>query len=168
MGIKEYEQTLVSPLKEATVLLLQRDGEVLLAMKKRGFGAGKWNGVGGKPNPGEEISETAVRETKEEIGVTPLDLEKVAVFKYYFPHDDFGMQVWVFTTNIWEGEPSESEEMKPQWFNLKDIPYEQMWSDDKIWMPKVFEGKKLMGSFMFDKDGNVTDYYIDEVGAIEE
>ncbi|EKD99597.1 MAG: NUDIX hydrolase [uncultured bacterium] len=167
MGIKEYEQTLMGPLKEATVMLLLRDDDVLLAMKKRGFGVGKWNGVGGKSNPGEDIVETAIRESKEEVGVTPVDPAKVAVFKYYFPHDNFGMQVWIFTASKWQGEPSESEEMKPQWFNLKDIPYDQMWSDDRIWMPKVFEGKKLVGSFMFDKDGNITDYYTDEVNSVE-
>ena len=108
-----------------------------------------------------------IRESKEEVGVTPVDPAKVAVFKYYFPHDNFGMQVWIFTASKWQGEPSESEEMKPQWFNLKDIPYDQMWSDDRIWMPKVFEGKKLVGSFMFDKDGNITDYYTDEVNSVE-
>lgn len=32
---------------------------VLLGMKKRGFGAGKWNGFGGKVQPGETIEEAA-------------------------------------------------------------------------------------------------------------
>ena len=67
MGIIEYEQSLDHPLREATIVLLLRNDEVLLAMKKRGFGEGKWNGVGGKPNAGESIEEVAVRETKEEI-----------------------------------------------------------------------------------------------------
>jgi len=167
MGIKEYEQTLTNPLKEATVLLLLRDDEVLLAMKKRGFGVGKWNGVGGKPNPDEDIVSTAVRESKEEIGVTPLNPKKVALFKYYFPHDNFGMEVWIFTTTKWNGEPTESEEMKPKWFKLSDVPYNEMWSDDEIWMPKVFEGLLLKGSFMFSKDGKVEDYHVDEVNSVE-
>ena len=82
MGIKEYEQKLTYPLKEATVLLLLKEDQILLAMKKRGFGVGKWNGVGGKPNPDEDIVSTAIRESQEEIGVTPLNPSKVAVFKY--------------------------------------------------------------------------------------
>ena len=166
MGIKEYEQTLTTPLKKATVLLFLKEGEVLLAMKKRGFGVGKWNGVGGKPNPDEDIVETAIRESREEIGVTPIGPAKVAVFKYHFPHDNFGMQVWIFTATEWLGNPSESEEMKPQWFKLNDIPYDQMWSDDKVWIPKVLEGKVLTGSFMFDQEGNIMDYYMDEVDSI--
>ena len=167
MEIKEYEQTLTDPLKKATVLLFLREGEVLLAMKKRGFGVGKWNGVGGKPNPGEDIVNTAIRESQEEIGVTPLNPHKAAVFKYYSPHDNFGMHVWIFTATKWQGEPTESEEMKPQWFNHNNIPYTQMWSDDEVWMPKVLDGKLLKGSFMFDKDGKILDYYMEEVDSIE-
>lgn len=167
MGVREYEQNISHPLHEATMLLLLRDGEVLLAMKKRGFGEGKWNGVGGKPNLGESIEETAVREAEEEIGVTPLNPKKVALFKYHFPHDNFGMQVWVFTATEWKGEPTESEEMNPKWFKLSDIPYDQMWSDDEVWMPQVLEGSLVKGSFMFTKEGQVEDYYMDKVDSIE-
>lgn len=67
MGLREYEQSLETPLRQATVMLLMRDDEVLLAMKKRGFGVGKWNGVGGKQDPGEDIVDTAIRESQEEI-----------------------------------------------------------------------------------------------------
>lgn len=167
MRIKEYEQGLSTPLKEATVLLLLKDDQVLLAMKKRGFGVGKWNGVGGKPDAGEEITYTAKRESEEEIGVTPLNHRKVAIFKYHFPHDNFGMKVWIFTATEWQGEPTESEEMRPQWFKFEDIPYSEMWSDDEVWMPKILEGKLLNGSFMFDKEGKVTDYFMEEVESIE-
>jgi len=167
MGIKKHEQKLTYPLKRATVLLLLKDDEILLAMKKRGFGVGKWNGVGGKPNPDEDIADTAIRESKEEIEVTPLNPKKVAVFKYYSPHDNFGMQVWIFTATEWEGEPTETEEMKPEWFNQNNIPYSQMWSDDEFWMPEVLKGKLLQGSFMFDKEGKITDYYMDEIDSIE-
>ena len=33
--------------------------QVCLAMKKRGFGAGLWNGAGGKPKDGESIEKVA-------------------------------------------------------------------------------------------------------------
>lgn len=168
MGIKEYEQTLTNPLKEATLLLLLRDDEVLLALKKRGFGVGKWNGVGGKPNLGEDIVSAAIRESQEEIGVNPLNPKKVALFNYYFPHDNFGMQVWVFTATEWSGEPTESEEMNPKWFKFSEIPYSEMWSDDVLWMPKALEGLLLKGSFVFTSDGEVEDYYMDEVALVEQ
>lgn len=167
MKIKQYEKQSTIQLKKGTVLLLLRESEILLAMKKRGFGVGKWNGVGGKPEPGEDMVDTAIRESKEEVGVTPLNPVKVAIFKYYFPHDNFGMQVWIFTANKWQGEPVESEEMNPKWFKFKDIPYHQMWSDDKVWMPKVLNGKQLKGSFVFDESGKVLDYYIEEADSLE-
>ena len=53
-------------------LVLIRDklsGDVLLGMKKRGFGIGKWNGFGGKVKDGETIRECAMRETQEECGL---------------------------------------------------------------------------------------------------
>lgn len=42
---------------------------VLLGLKKRGFGTGKWNGFGGKVEPGETIRQAAIREMKEEAGI---------------------------------------------------------------------------------------------------
>jgi 8-oxo-dGTP pyrophosphatase MutT (NUDIX family) len=65
-------------MKHVTIMFLRREGELLLAMKKRGFGQGKWNGAGGKAEPGETPLQAAIRETEEEIGVTPIEPRKVA------------------------------------------------------------------------------------------
>ena len=171
MGIVEYEQNIKHPLREATILLLLREDEVLLAMKKRGFGVGKWNGVGGKPDPGEDIVHTAIRESEEEIKVTPINPKKVAEISFYFPlvpkEKDFDQKVSVFIATEWTGEPEETEEMKPQWFKIKDVPYDEMWWDDKIWMPKVFVGAKLKAGFMFGENDKVEDHYINEVQSLD-
>lgn len=167
MGIREYEQSLEVPLRKATLVLLLREGEVLLAMKKRGMGVGKWNGVGGKANEGEDIVDAAIRESQEEIGVTPINLKPVAVFNYHFPlQKGWGLQVYVFSATEWRGEPTESEEMRPKWFKIDEIPYGEMWVDDEIWMPKAFAGLLLKGSFMFGKNEIIDDYYLDEVSNI--
>lgn len=171
MGIREYEQSIISPLRQATILLLLRDDEVLLAMKKRGFGAGKWNGVGGKPNPGEDIIIAAIRESQEEIEVTPIEPKRVAIINFYFPlvpaEKNWGQQVWVFTATKWKGEPVETEEMSPKWFKFNDIPYKEMWWDDEIWMPKIFSGSLLKASFMFGENEKLDDYYVNEVQSFE-
>lgn len=140
-------------MKVCTVLFLLRDGEVLLAMKKRGFGAGYWNGTGGKVETDETIEQAAIRECQEEIGVTPENLEKVAVHDFQFENGTTDIQAHVFTTKNWQGEPIETEEMAPRWFNVKDIPYDQMWEDDIVWLPVVLQGKKLQSTFTFKKDG---------------
>jgi 8-oxo-dGTP pyrophosphatase MutT (NUDIX family) len=166
MKLKECEQSLNEPLREATIMLLLRDDEVLLAMKKRGFGAGKWNGVGGKPNPGEDIRSAAIRETEEEVMVTPLDIEEVCVLNFYFPlvpaDKNWNQCVRVYVCRNWIGEPVETEEMMPRWFKLADVPYQEMWNDDELWMPKVFAGKSVKGSFVFGENEELVEHFLEE------
>ena len=138
----------------------QPDKEILLAMKKRGFGTGKWNGVGGKIDPkkgDKNIVDTAIRETKEEIGVRVKELDKVAVLNFRFPYKkEWDQDVHVFLVKDWEGEPIESEEMFPKWFKASEIPFDETWDDDKYWLPQVLKGKRLKADFVFKK-GEITD-----------
>jgi len=100
--LKQYQKEHPEPLRQATILLLFRGDEVLLAMKKRGFGTGKWNGVGGKPNPGEDIDSAATREAQEEIGVQVKDIIRVGELNFYFPHvatdQNWNQQVVIYKT----------------------------------------------------------------------
>lgn len=149
-------------MKQTTLCLLVRPDEVLLAMKKRGFGIGKWNGAGGKldfEKGDKDIVGAAIRETKEEIGVLIENPEKVGVFHFYFPHKkEWNQDVHLFLVKNWKGEPAESEEMAPKWFKTNEIPYDKMWDDDKHWLPHVLSGKKLEADFVF-KEGNKIDNY---------
>lgn len=153
-----------SDMKQATLLFLLKDNQILLAMKKRGFGKGRWNGVGGKPNLNENIIDTAVRETQEEIEITPKNIEKVAVLDFYFKNkSEFDQQVLVFTTHDWEGDPVETEEMKPQWFDLDKIPFDTMWPDDPFWLPLVLNDKKVQAEFIFGENDVVLNQKVKEV-----
>ncbi len=139
-------------MKDATLCLLLKEDNILLAMKKRGFGVGKWNGVGGKVDPAidKDIVAATIRETREEIGVVADGLEKVALLRFRFPYkEEWNQDVHVFLASKWEGEPTESEEMFPKWFDRQEIPYQEMWDDDKIWLPHVLTGKKLEADFVF-------------------
>jgi len=151
-------------MRQSTLLFLIRDNQILLAMKKRGFGVGKWNGVGGKPHGDEKIEETAIRETTEEIGVIPNNIKQVANLDFFFQNNpDWDQQVVVYTSNQWSGQPTESEEMKPEWFDLDKIPFDQMWPDDKFWLPQMLAGKNIIAKFIFNDQGNIVDQTINEI-----
>lgn len=143
--------------KVCTLLFLKRGDEILLAMKKRGFGADRYNGVGGKIEPNETIEQALLRECKEEIDVTPMHYWQVAEHDFVQNDSDkpWRMYVHAYFCDEWEGEPSESEEMAPQWFNIADIPYGQMWQDDEFWLPQVLAGSKVHGKFTFDENDNL-------------
>lgn len=151
-----------------TLLIARRGDEVLLAMKKRGFGKGKWNGVGGKLEPGETIEQALVREAREEVGILPMKYEKVAELDFIQDADTpdpWHMYVYAYLCNEWEGEPAESEEMAPKWFKTDKIPYTDMWDDDQYWLPQVLAGEKVTGSFTFDADDRMMAHDIRIVDA---
>lgn len=102
-----------------TLCFLIRDDEVLLAMKKRGFGVGKFNGVGGKVKVGESVLTAVVREAEEEIGVKIAvpDAKHRARLRFSFDgKPEWSQECHVFVASKWQGTPAETEEMEPGWF----------------------------------------------------
>jgi len=147
----------------ASLLFLVREGEILLAMKKRGFGKGRWNGVGGKPEGGESIEDTAIRECQEEISVTPMQLQHVANLTFKMHESDKyykELNADVFVSRQWKGEPTETDEMAPKWFKLDEIPYDSMWADDIFWLPEVLKGNFVTATFHFDENDQVINQQI--------
>lgn len=140
--------------EKLTLSYLVNDTHICLGLKKRGFGEGNWNGYGGKLEKGEDIVSAAVREIKEEseVDVRKENLEQIAIVEFLF-EDGKHLEVHTFFTREWEGEPQETEEMRPKWFLFKDIPYEHMWEDDVHWLPRALCGEKLRGKIWFDESG---------------
>ena len=151
---------------QTTIVLFVKDNTILLAMKKRGHGSGKWNGTGGKSLPGETIEQAAIREAQEEIGMIPVSLKKVGHITFIFPPEkNFNHQSTVFTCDKWEGEPVESEEMRPQWFEIENIPYSEMWESDRHWLPKVLAGKLIVATVDSSNGGQLRTYSEKEVAS---
>lgn len=142
-------------MKLSTLCFCVRGDSVLLGMKKRGFGAGKWNGYGGKVAEKESPRTAAARELKEESGlsVTEHTLEQVALVRFYFDGSQL-FECHVFLAKDWEDEPSESEEMKPRWFSISQLPFTEMWVADSKWIPLILTGKKLEVEVNFNTDGS--------------
>ena len=139
------------PRDPATLVFVIRDGEILLINKKTGFGKGKVNGPGGKLEKNEAPEACAIRECREELGITVSNLHLGGRHRFQFV-DGYSLHVWVYRTSEFEGEPTESEEAEPMWVPLDEIPYEQMWEDDHIWLPLLMNGEYFEGRWVFDGD----------------
>lgn len=150
-------------MKQVTLCLLinQQTQQVCLAMKKRGFGQGKYNGAGGKLDGQETVEQALIRETQEELKVTPIQYEKMAEITF-FGHD-FSQHCHVYRCYQWDGEPQESEEMKPFWFGINQLPIDKMWDGDQEWMPRVIQGEYLTAAILFDEQYAVQKYTITPV-----
>ena len=138
-----------TPRELATLCFIVKDGRVLLIHKLRGLGAGKVNAPGGKIEPGETPLQAAVRETQEEILVTPVGLQERGVLRFQFT-DGYSLHCTVFRADDLTGEPRETAEAIPFWAPLECIPYAQMWQDDEYWLPGMLAGKKFSARFTFD------------------
>ncbi len=152
--------------KILTLCLIHQPPRILLGMKKRGFGAGRWNGFGGKISGSETIEEAACREVKEEAGIEVGDLHKVGILDFEFQGNPQILQVHLFHASDFTGEPTESEEMKPVWFPVDQIPFPTMWSSDHHWMPLFLAGKKFTGRFLFDGADQVVEYQLKEAEVL--
>lgn len=144
-----------------TLCIVYRPPQILLGMKKRGFGKGKWNGFGGKTHKGETVEEAMIRETKEEAGIAVLNYKKAGLARFHFKNGMESIEVHIYRAEDYAGEPQETAEMKPQWFDVSAIPFERMWADDIHWMPYFLAGKFFEASFYF-KDENTLDDFIIE------
>jgi len=139
------------PKDPATLVFVVKDGEVLLIRKKRGLGAGKINAPGGRVEPGESPVEGAVREVQEELHVTPLDLTYSGENRFQFV-DGYSIHVHVFKATDYEGDPTETDEAIPLWTRVDELPYDEMWEDDRLWIPLVLKGVAFSGRYLFDGD----------------
>ena len=129
---------------------VRKDGRILLGHKRRGMGAGKWNGFGGKREDGETMRECAARELFEESGLI-ADPKAFKAGIVYF------IYAWTGTVHL-------SDEMEPKWFLPEEIPFGEMWMADRVWLPMILKGNKIRGTIYFEKDGStVYDYHFEMV-----
>ncbi|NXX85097.1 8ODP triphosphatase, partial [Urocolius indicus] len=149
-----------------TLVLVVQPPRVLLGMKKRGFGAGLWNGFGGKVQPGESIEEAARRELLEESGLTVDTLQKMGQITFEFVGNPELMDVHIFRADDFHGEPTESDEMRPQWFQLDEVPFHHMWPDDTYWFPLLLQKKLFRGYFKFEGQNTILEHTLKEVEEV--
>lgn len=135
--------------ERATLLFVLKDNQILLIRKKRGLGAGNINGPGGHIELGESPMQCAVRETREELKITPLNVSARGELRFH--SDDFPkIHCYVFVATDYQGSATETAEAIPLWTAVDKIPYEEMWEDDCFWLPQVLQGNSIDGRFVFE------------------
>ena len=139
------------PVDKGTILFVISDGQILLIHKKRGLGAGKINGPGGRLDDGETPLECAIREVEEELRISPSGGGEVGDLQFQFV-DGYSIHVWVFRASEYVGTPQETDEADPLWTPISEIPYDRMWPDDRIWLPLLLADRPFLGRFVFDGD----------------
>ncbi|XP_057369343.1 oxidized purine nucleoside triphosphate hydrolase-like [Daphnia carinata] len=152
-------------MKIFTLVFVMSKSQILLGLKKRGLGEGKWNGFGGKVELNEIVIQGAVRELREESGVVAdeCNLLRRGVITMYFENGDGPFLIHVFQCNEWKGEITETEEMKPQWFDIDRIPYDLMWSEARLWYPVFLSGCSFEASFSYDTKGDIIEHVINRL-----
>ncbi|CAN5382953.1 hypothetical protein BH23VER1_BH23VER1_33400 [soil metagenome] len=155
-AFQEPDWTTWVPTVRATLMFIRDGGRVLLIRKKRGIGAGKINGPGGKIDPGESEATCAIRETQEELGVTAIDPRRMGELSFEFA-DGMRMHVAVFMASAHSGDAYETDEAIPLWTPIDSIPFDQMWADDAHWLHRMLTDElTFRGHFCFDGDTMLT------------
>ena len=149
MKFTELDWSGWTPVETATLIFVRMDGMVLLIRKRKGMGAGLINAPGGRVDSGESPMDGAIREAREEVRVTPTDVREAGVLNFRFT-SGYSLRCHVFTASGYEGEPGITEEAIPLWIDEREMPYGQMWADDRLWYPLVLEGRYFTGRFLFD------------------
>jgi 8-oxo-dGTP diphosphatase len=150
-SLSEINWSQWTPHERSVLCFIFRPGELLLILKKRGLGNGKINAPGGKIEPGETPLQAVIRETQEEVGLTPHDPVPLGELFFQFT-DGYSLHCVVFRSEGCDGEVIETDEAVPIWTRLDAIPYDAMWADDIDWLPLVIAGKRFRGRFLFDGD----------------
>ncbi|MEK7596957.1 MAG: NUDIX domain-containing protein [Patescibacteria group bacterium] len=139
---KKVVATLVFPIKKDTVLL---------ARKTRKIGVGLWNGWGGAVEEGETIRQTALREFRDESGLSAVseDLKYSGMVIFHNQKSDgrkFDVEVHMFLLHKWSGELKVNPEMaEPTFWPIQNLPFSEMMPSDKDWLPSVLNGKCVRG-----------------------
>ncbi len=149
----------------ATLCYVQKDNQVLLInFTKEGMSKGKWNGVGGKIEPGESPEEAAIREIKEETGLTVTNprLRGILTFPAFSGQDGEGdWRVFVFTASDFEGEPhTETREGKLAWVDIDKVLELNVWPDDQYWLPLLNQERFFTGKFVFGNNKEIVSHSV--------
>lgn len=138
--------------KLATLVYVKRPGQTLMIhriKKAADMHAGKWNGLGGKLEPGESPEECAVREVCEESGLRIVrpELRGVLTFPAFRAGEDW--YAFVFTARTFTGELTDSPEGVLAWIDDDRLLSLTLWEGDRIFLPWLAGERFFSGKFSY-------------------
>ncbi len=156
--------------KRMTLCCIYDDKRMLLGeIVKESKIKGMFNAFGGKVEEGETVEEAARREILEEAGIIPVEMKKRGVIEFVMQEDgnpfegNPNVELHIFSAHEFEGELQASKEMVPHWFLHSEIPFEQMWPDDRYWVPMLLAGKNFKGKFYLKDPKTIIEYSLEEM-----
>ena len=162
-SISDIDWRVWKPTERAVLSFIQEGERLLLIHKKKGLGAGKINAPGGRIDPGETPRQAVIRETVEEVRMEPTNPEKRGEIFFQFK-DGYKLHGEIFFSTEYSGVPTETDEAGPFWCDIDSIPYDEMWEDDRYWLPLALDGTPFKAYFIFNND-RMVDKKIDRENA---
>ena len=149
-------------MKLATLCYLRKDGQTLMlhrVKKANDIHEGKWNGLGGKLEPGESPDECAHREIEEESGLKTVQprLGGILTFPMFDGIDDW--YVFVYIVEEFTGQLIDSPEGNLAWIPDRDLLALNLWEGDRIFLPWLLAGRFFSGKFKY-ADGKLSDHQV--------
>lgn len=145
----------------ATLCYIHHDGHILMLHRLKRMDDihhGKWNGLGGKFEPGESPEECVYREVREESGLTISNPHLCGLLIFpAFKGDDW--YVFVFTASEFSGELKENEEGYLKWIPIAELESLPLWPSDHVFLPWIKEGRFFSAKFLY-KGEEMADYQV--------
>lgn len=139
--------------KKAVTCFILEAGKVLLQRRPadRAWG-GMVNGPGGKCEPGESPIQAVIREVSEETGLNIINPQHRGALTLHIPTPvSLELTVEMFVVHEFEGTPTEREGAL-LWVEIESLPFEQMWEDQKYWLPAVLDGFSVSGEVNYEPE----------------
>ncbi|WP_434991825.1 8-oxo-dGTP diphosphatase [Arthrobacter sp. Ld5] len=159
--------------RRVVLCFLFRDGrvpdgdgrQVLLGLKRTGFGTGRVVALGGKIDGAETAREAAVREVAEESGIilVPSAVRAAGTITWRFPAQPaWNMAASLFTAEAGNAAPVACEEIDPRWYAVDAIPWQDMWQDAPHWIPQLLAGRPVRATIVMASDSEgIADAVVD-------
>jgi 8-oxo-dGTP diphosphatase len=149
-------------MKLATLCYLKADGKTLMIhriKKENDMHQGKWNGLGGKLDPGESPEECVIREVREESGLVIVKphLKGVLTFPKFAKNEDW--YAFVYLAREFSGYMIDSTEGVLKWIRNDRLLELDLWAGDYIFLPWLEQPGFFSGKFIY-QSGELLDYNV--------